>query len=488
MTVAAGTADGAIADEGADSRVHLHYVDLLLVFAVDLPALLPGDGRSKGWSSFNAVRAEWPTSRNRESFAKLRSSDAVSEDEAEIIRTRAADASGRRGKSIWTDSFTTIEAPLRLKVTPEYKRNGHAITADNRLSDMKSDPLHRAKFTEHSLKLYREGTVTYTVRFKVMPPRSSGAGAPGPLSAENCIASITKLESDATQAFRRELFGWLASSSATRLLKELGLPHQYVQESQWDERRLRQRTQLHNLILVDTFLTPSDKQTLDDDYPGWAALPPDQAMRDVSFAGLLNTAPWFKKYRPEYLEALISKDLGYRDDEIYLTDRKSTLICNSGFWDPEDSLSLYREDVLLLVEYWIARLSQAQSILHYLQSDEQARSLTTIERSKALQVIDQARAILARLQEATTPTRVLNHGFSERFATRVAVEVGMPDLLGFIHRLITDMASGLDLRSTVTAQEITSRAALRVNWGTLAVSAAALVASITALVLTLTQQ
>ena len=486
MTTGAVPPTDAVAREAVDSPVHLHYVDLLLIFAVDLPTLLPGDSRSEDWSSFNVVRAEWPTARNRESFAKQRSSGAVSGDEADIVRVRATDASGRRGKSIWTDSFTTIEAPLRLRITPEYKRNGHPIVGDSRLSDMKNDPLHRAKFTEHSLKLYREGTVTYTVRFRVMPPRSSGAGVNNPLSAEQCITTITRLESDAMQAFRHELFGWLASSSAVRLLKDLGLPQRYMKESELTESHLRQRTQLHNLILVDSFLCRSEGETLDEEYPGWVALPPNEAMNDVSFAGLLNTSPWFTKYRERYLEALISKDLGYRNDEIYLTDRKSTLICNLGFWDPEDSLSLYREDVLLIVEYWIARMSQAQSILVFLQSDEQARSITTIERSKALQVIDQARAILSRLQEATTPTRLLNHGFSERFAARVAVEVGMPDLLDFVHRLIADMASGLDLRSTVTAQEVTSRAALRVNWGTLAVSAAALAASITALVVTLT--
>lgn len=440
--------------------LHVGRLDGSLVFSLDISCLLEGEKRKTDWNNLLECRVGGHNATASEFSAIAESNASVSTSYADEIRVRVNGARAAERKQIWTDAFLEFEAPLSLDIPPQMTVRERSIASTKRVEDDEAeDPLHFVKFDKHSMKLYREGIFTYTIDYRVVnsitsTKRVAGDGSGLPLTVHRAISILREFELVSWEAFHHELKRWLARTDSQDALRSILQIESSIQlHSAIDD--LKKYAKIHRLLFLDAFYR-CDPQDQSQPFAGWSPVSPAQALADVAPAGLLNAADWYEKYRPEYLAQLAGKNIGYRDDELYVTDRKATLISNRAFWVTNDSLREYRRDIVLATEYWTARFTQAHSMLDYLQTHDDFLRLDDGTPADGLDVVVKALRVFARLEESLDPARLLDHGFSRTYVSQLYEEMGFDSILRFIRNRLRDASTGISLRSSVSASAVDS--------------------------------
>lgn len=185
-----------------------------------------------------------------------------------------------------------------------------------------------------------------------------------------------------------------------------------------------------------------------------------------SLAGLLNTASWYRFYDRRYVQSLRRKEIGYRDDEIYISDGASTIISAKGFWDEgagstraADPLTRYKFDIVLAIQYNVSCLAYCGSTLAYYQSHPDVSDLENSSPLKALPYVIAGRAILAHLDQTLDLALLVDHGFTRAFIERLREELHLDTALTFIRQRVEDASTSVGLKSAVLSAEIHRRTA-----------------------------
>jgi hypothetical protein len=438
--------------------LHLGYVDVYFTFCIDASALFEDESREANWRDLLQRRVGGTGAIGRDALAALAGRGATKEDDATEIARRMETARQNDGKAIWTDHFLQTETALRLKTGSTISMSGREIPQYGRVSDDVSHPFHYARFKSHRLKVWREGTFSYTVQYQLLheeqEPNPRAKKAP-PLSVETAVELLKALEGASWEVFAGQLSAWFTQKKSKevceRLLGTSELSLGYGVEE------LRRRGRVHKILFIDRFL---QRGSGDRRFPGWGAVDNQEAKQNVALGGLLNTADWYRHYREEYIRGLAQKDIGYRDDELYITDRKATLVSNPAFWDDSNTLAQYRLDLVLAVEYWVVRLVQAHALLAYLQSHSDIVGLAEKEPRDGLVIATQAMRAFARFQESLDASRIVDHGFTSKFMDRLRQEMDIGELSRFIRERLADAATSIGLRSAVKAEEVTAQNSL----------------------------
>jgi hypothetical protein len=212
----------------------------------------------------------------------------------------------------------------------------------------------------------------------------------------------------------------------------------------------------HSLIFVEHFLDGDGASASDNHTRTKVNL--QEVLESSSLAGLLNAASWYKDYDERYIRSLATKEIGYRNDEIYLSDGKSTVVCSEGFWDegaghanPADPLTLYKFDIVLAIEFNLARLAYFESLLTYYQSHVDVQNVENANPLSVLSRVVDGRAILSHIEESLDLTLLVDHGFTRVLINRIREELGLDSTLTYIRRRITDASESVSLKSAVEA-------------------------------------
>jgi len=447
------------------------FLDVNFCFAVDVSVLFGDADKDENWRQLLAHRLGDKSTADTGKMTELSSKVSVEVYDATNTRNRMGQAKLNHGKAIWTEHFLESESPLRLTLASTLPINGAEIKFGDRVPALPGSDLRFAKFHGHSMNLFREGTLTYTVRFNLVG-HPKGGSEDEPLNARRAVMILKQLETESWSIFSRLLTTSLSMSDAPSVIEELvgvskGLTHNISAEI------LERKAKLHKLLFLQCFL----EETPD----GWIPILALDAVREAELGGLLNTADWFNLYRENYVKSLAAKDIGYRSDEIYITDRKASIASNEGFWDVRDPLHFFRDDLVLAVEYWIVRLSQTHAFLKYMQDHPDIRSIADHSPDKGLDVVVQAMRALARLEESMDPSRIIDHGFSAMFMTRLRQEMGIDPLLAFARDRLSDAITSIGLRSSVQAEKITSGLQVRLTVGLIVVGVATVVVTMVTL-------
>ncbi|WP_088320447.1 hypothetical protein [Kineosporia sp. R_H_3] len=268
--------------------------------------------------------------------------------------------------------------------------------------------------------------------------------------------------------------GALLDYLAAEFAEDEAKPVQFKKPGDLDDETVRVRSRDHRLIFVEKFygsegaLEVFNRNAKATDF-GAAGVPLRDVLDSPSLAGLLNDASWYAHYDERYLRSLREREIGYREDEIYLTDRKATVVCAEGFWRngigdrPADPLTQYRRDLLLATEYNVSRLAYMASLLSYLQDHPSVRNLEDKTPDQALRVIVGLRAVVARVEESLDLTLLVNHGFSRAFIRRQREEMDFDALIRFVRSLVQDATLTVDLRSAAISAEKSIEAAKENN-------------------------
>ncbi|RPA65846.1 hypothetical protein EF294_03660 [Gordonia oryzae] len=390
---------------------------------------------------------------------------------SEDMQTWMQQARARRGKAIWNDAFLKEEAPFKIGIDSNLSSGDVSLPTNERLSREATDDLHYARFVSHSMKIYPEGVITYSICYRLVHKVSTSIDAENsqpPLSTPRAIAILDGLEDVSWLSFKQLVQDWLRGNTVAE-----GLCKAFSVESEFDCTELqmndfKRRSRTHKLLVLEAVLRPAiDGEHSDSGFDGWCRVSPEDALLDPSVAGLLNTATWYKEYRPKYLIGLAEKNIGYRIDEIYLTDRKASLVSNAGFWHQDNPLQEYRKDICIVIEYWLAKLVQAHALLRFLQEHRTIREISNVTPSEALDPVVVSKRAVARLRESLDPSRLIDHGFTTAFMMRMRTEMELDTLLRFIDERVDDAATNIALRSAVTAEGVVAQKSLKIGYWTL---------------------
>jgi hypothetical protein len=399
--------------------------------------------------------------------------------ESEKIRRRMTESLELRGKAVWTDQFLERFAPIRLPAPQSIVWNEVATSPNGRLSTDPMSPLHFVRFIAASMKMFRDGTITYVVRATLETRRSSSAGTfndgNGPATITQAIERLDALDRLLVDNFRESLSDFFRSNDVRQAFQEAvsingdGLELKDISRLSRDD--FKRKVKEHRVVFVEKFLrSPHDESTSSPQ--AREANPQEVPLQTVllssSLAGLLNTASWYEHYNDRYVESLRLKEIGYRQDEIYLTDRKATVISAPGFWagdlmdqKPPDPLSRYKYDVVLAVEYNISCLAYFSSTLAYFQEHPDVHGLENQLPGDALPHVIDGRSILSRIEESLDLSLLVDHGFTRVFIKRLREELGLDTAIGFIRRRVEDTSTSVSLKSSVLAAEQTSKESLQ---------------------------
>ncbi len=481
--------ESSLRSKASDPNLHAGRVQVVQVFALDIAELV--DNARESRRTLQRLRA------SGELYDKLDEAlvGHVSECEStrREIEERREKALSLQGKAVWTEQFVERFAPLTLPVPKPLKHGDSTASLGRRLSPDRQSELHRVELEGVKMQMFREGTICFTFKTQFVEGPEGDEVHPRPVKAAQIIERLELLDEVAVGCFHSALASFFCSQDVqARLKAHLRAPgHDLIEffcpNDKLTTAVLKRKAKAHTLILVEHFYDGKKIEKLYEEkgYDGRknhkAIVPLEAVLASSALAGILNTAKWFHNYNRRYVSELSDKEIGYRNDEIYLTDRKATVISTAGLWDMNDSLSTYLYDIVLAVEYNVARLAYFASTLAYYQAHQDASSVLESDPMEALELVVDGRSVLSRIVESLDLTLLVNHGFTRLFVERLRQELGFDAAIEFIRQRIEDASTSIDLRASVEAAAHTSKeslAAARENnvWAKAAVVVAILVA------------
>lgn len=443
-----------------DPDLHAGRLQIFHVLAIDLADLLAD--RTQGWRTLQRVRADdrlFEIAKN----AFINHVPGCKESRADI-QQRADNARDRGGKAVWTEQFLDRFAPIILAEPNSISCDLGKVPLRERVNGNADSNLHPVVLEESRLQMFRDGTLVFTLKTS-FDERAGGGGTRRPASVPTIIERLAELDAVALAAFHGALDDFLrpvqTRECLTAELKRTGYDDIPLANRALSRDVLRRKAGKHTVIVIERFYAENVRDLDELPSDGSGVVPLHTVLASSSLAGILNTASWFHSYNSRYVSALINKEIGYRDDEIYITDRKATVVSAAGIWDPKDSLSYYVQDVVLAVEYNVALLTYFASTLSYFQEHQDVRSLERANPLDALKQVTDGRAILSQIVESLDLTILVDHGFTRLFVERLRMELGFETAVQFIRQRVEDASTGVGLRSSVNAAENTSKQSLK---------------------------
>ena len=272
--------------------------------------------------------------------------------------------------------------------------------------------------------MFRDGTVCYTVQtsFEDRLSTSYGSTAMPPATINQAIDRLNVLNNILAENFRTALANLIRSNQFREAVSQGCDGLHLMDEANLHAPDLRRRSKVHTAIFVERFFDGQRVEgltSITDESADRAEVDLRNVVASSSLAGLLNTASWYRYYDRRYVQSLRRKEIGYRDDEIYLSDGSATVICAKGFWDEgagatraPDPLTKFKLDIVLAIQYNVASLAYCGSTLSYYQSHPDVSDLENSNPAEALPHVIAGRAILSHLDQTLDLALLVDHGFT----------------------------------------------------------------------------
>jgi hypothetical protein len=385
-----------------------------------------------------------------------RAMPAVFVDEATMVARRGAEAVSRRGKDMWSDVFAEGHAGLVHQCSngQEHENHGGCLSERNTVEALLGGFQEKAAYLGHTYRYSREGILSGSYDFELV------AG----IDCDTVIDILRTLREASRETFLAFVEEW-ATSAQLESLVALG-QQQRVPQYKFLGRHLLKD---YSLIAIESFTYEGSRERA----------PLAEVSRSPELAGILNNASWYRHYGEKYGEKLKERDIGYREDELYIPDRANTVVVLERFWT-EDTLVLYYEDLKLLSHHCLSRLVLLSSILRVLQTDKlwNDPSGPRLEKLNALRSLYE---LIRRVDDSLDLGSLINQGFLRLLAGRILTELGIDKARSFVGSHAEDGARDLSLRDAIEAAQrsaATSALSNRLQAFGIAIAVIALVASL----------
>lgn len=349
-------------------------------------------------------------------------------DTASQIRIDELVARERKGKSIWSETFLESRAPWRTPMDADWSvgadvfRVGQAVVTAGDHGNLDNWTFHDARGY-----LTSDGVIVATMTFLL--------GDNSSIQLPSLIRAIREMRTVAKDGFVRHATQLIHKERPVKkLFNAIGFTPGQVPKSEkiWS----------HRTVFASSLGCALEHVC----HP--------HPFRDTKVvAGVLNLSEWFNDYHTEYLNHLGQKEFGYRQSELYITDKDSTLAVRQDFFDRDSSLHLYMGNILQAVEYQLG----IQALLHgqlqyaralYSLNGDGSRGAASVEGVKF------SRSILSGIYESLNYSVMVLHGFTRRLLSRLDHESEIRFILSDIERRIENVNDSVTLTSSVDQSDV----------------------------------
>jgi len=338
--------------------------------------------------------------------------------EQQKIKSRAEQAEKKKGKNIWSDLFFEKQVPIWFMPKTTFR---HLVPSSN--SDEWGNKL---EFERCEFRIFKEGILVFSYKFRNEQKHHR-------LAIDDMIDILAGLEERTTQSF---VYGVI--EMAEEWSQEVHPFQQLSLEFHKRDERLRSTIRTSSVQHSCIFLEGLEKT--------------EEGEFDINtqrfLLGMLNRTSWYKRYSERYIAETFEKDVGYRKDEIYLTDKDSTLILLKDYWDKRKPLRFYMDDLMLAIQLQVAKQAYLNFFLRYMQSSKYSQKmLIDPSGDEAAELVLRARNILTLLQESTDIDSLVVHGFTRKFLERLVIELKIDKYLALIESRIANISDAIQLKS-----------------------------------------
>jgi hypothetical protein len=365
-------------------------------------------------------------------------------DEAPRIVQRMIKAERMGGKEVWQRRFLNRHSPLLL-VNHNYGLHvsGRDLPLQSNLDPTgaryRSAYLHGVDY-----RLTRDGVLVATYEADFSAP---------PYSIPEVITALTIFREDSFETLKQFIAEFFGDQRRRKLLaKATGLSLRDDPKAEKGNETVAEGAHFHSLVVIEGFSDPSSGGRADI----------DRVLTSRELAGILNEAAWYAHYSASYCANIAERQFGYRGDEIYVIDRRSTVIVAQRYWD-DDPLTYYRLDVQLAIEHHIAGIALLMQQLAFFREYEEVRPVEARDPFQTLPLVLAARSNLTLMHEYLDFTSLVRHGFTRRFARHLRHEMEFERALGALTQRISDMSEAINLKSSVQSARTSLTRASRNN-------------------------
>jgi len=448
-------------DANSKLTIKINRLEIYFLYAIDLGYLLIKG--KKGRESLQLLRATGAIrSRLVEIFngTKAEAGPFQNPKIEDIIQDRADQIKTHRGKNIWSDLFFENQIPIRFERIEKF--SDCWVKDINEQIDLPS----WIRFEKCEFRIFKEGVLVVSYKFSRNETNLDNLTLP----VEKVIGDLKVLETITFDSFRIRIIKsivrtWTSESHLFQQILKLSL-----RDPKTLDNTLLRSTVKHSCILLENLngLHNKTSETFDSESL-------DEATQRL-LLGILNRTNWYTKYSKRYITETFMKNVGYRKDEIYLTDKNSTLILLEEYWKSGNPIRWYMEDLILAIQLQIAKQAYLEFFLRYMQSnsysqkilgdlssDDAGKSSDDVVKSSddAVKLVLQARNILILLQESTDINSLIIHGFTRKFLEKLVIELKMENYLTLIKSRIANIDDAVQLKS---ARDIGKQSIILDKW------------------------
>lgn len=347
--------------------------------------------------------------------------------EADALRSRAYAALKHNGKAIWSDLFLRQHAPILFSGSP---------LCDSPIPIAVAEEVSIAgvpqgiRFKECEFRIFRNGTLCFTYAFM----RDSTSLEMG---VDQLIDAIEYLAEQTYAGYIHTVKEIVTSWSKSKVALVAGQPLRFTPVDQNADAKVRAGTVKHSCLFLEGFKENGARLAITDSTTKRVLL------------GVLNRAAWYEKYGDDYLDQAFGKNVGYRNDEVYLTDKDASLVLLADFWTTP-SLNYYSYDLVLSIGLQISRFAHLTFMLQYMQDNPDSRkALQDLGSDRAVDLVLEARGVMTLVHEAGEVDSLVLHGFTRRFMKQLGEERNIAGIVKSIERRIENINNAIDLKSAV---------------------------------------
>jgi hypothetical protein len=367
-------------------------------------------------------------------------------DEGDRIKQRMSNAARAGGREVWQRRFLRRHSPLLLAnhnyhmfVSGNVVRPGNALDPSGTRYDM--------AFLEDELKyrITRDGVLVASYAADFRRPT---------YAILDVIRSLTHFRRDSFETLYRFLGEYFGNQQRRELLgAAVGV--QLAGGNLFNKGAISEAIHFHSVAVLEGFRESVDGVTSD--------VPLTRVVRSPELAGILNEATWYDRYDPVYCDQVANKQFGYRRDEIYVIDRRTTVIVADRCWR-NDPMAFFRQDIHLVVIHHIAAIALVmQQLAFFRDAYNEARLIEAQEPFHVLPLVLAARSNLTLLHESLDFGSLVRHGFTRLFARHLRQEMEFERALEALTQRVDAMGESIMLKSSVQSAQASLARASRNN-------------------------
>jgi len=421
---------------------------LFFVYAIDLGHLLKGIAdieRLQELRAFGELQNELQEVFTKKGVTAGKFRDPKAE--ASYIRDRAESSIRIGGKNIWSELFFEKQAPILFVTGAElylcenypFKEGQHVEIRDDKSQNIK------VTFRGCKLRMFPDGILSIAYEFD--SDHDSKV-----LSVDELIPYLVKLEGMTLDGYfqnmRLIVDDW---ADEKHPINKFQLRIKASEDI--DELSIKSSTVRHEFIFVERLV---DKKG-DNKKP----VRVEDITKQYLLLGLLNKAKWYKLYSEKYIEGVFLKNVGYRKDEIYLTDKNSTLVLLSDYWSDNNPLRYYIDDIVLAAQMQVTKIAYLAFFHEYLRLASASKPvLKDHSAQQAIDLVIRSRNVITLVREVMEIDTLITHGFTRRFVHQLIDEKNISQQLEIIDKRIENINNSVNLQTTIAIAKTNKK----LNW------------------------